>query len=180
VKVFLSYALSIVGLGVVAAALIPASAINLSYPAARLRMIQMIQMSINKAEVLCRTAKGTFYEPLGAAIKIGAMAQTNDITMIAASTKPGYDAACVTVTMYWKKLFGRGKLGAMMVAGGLAIAIAASTSPILHIIVLVLTIVGAAWFMFTRAENERSLVRARAEILPVLDQSFVDGKYTRY
>lgn len=179
-KAFLSYALSLAGLGMVIAAVLGAYVVNLSYPAARLRMVSMLRTSINQAEVACRAAKGTFYEAIGAAIKIGAMAQTTDLTIIQASTKPGYDAACTGVKMHWKKLFGRGKLGAMMVAGGLALAISASTSPILHIIVAVLTAIAALWFVVTRTENERSLVRAKAELLPELDRAFAEGRYVRY
>jgi hypothetical protein len=180
VKAFLSYALSLAGLGMVIAAVLGAYVVNLSYPAARLRMLNMLRTSINQAEVACRAAKGTFYEAIGSAIKIGAMAQTTDLTIIQASTKPGYDAACTGVKMHWKKLFGRGKLGAMMVAGGLALAISASTSPILHIIVAVLTAIAALWFVVTRSENERSLVRAKAELLPELDRAFAEGRYVRY
>lgn len=179
-KVFLSYALSLAGLGVVAATLIATSMVNLSYPAARMRILNMLQQSVNKAEVMCRAAKGTFYEPIGSAIKIGAMAQTTDISILAQATRPGYDGAVVLVHMYWKKLFSRGKLGIGMVIGGLALAIAAKTSPILHIIAVVLAVIGAAWFLYTRSENERSLLRARAEILPALDQALAEGKYTRY
>ncbi len=179
-KAFLSYALSLAGLGMVIAAVLGAYVVNLSYPAARLRMLNMLRTSVNQAEVACRAAKGTFYEAIGAAIKIGAMAQTTDLTIIQASTKPGYDAACTGVTMHWKKLFGRGKLGAMMVAGGLALAISASTSPILHIIVAVITAIAALWFVVTRSENERSLVRAKAELLPELDRAFAEGRYVRY
>jgi hypothetical protein len=180
VKVFLSYALSLAGLGVVVAAVIGATLVNLSYPAARLRMLHMLQQSVNKAEVMCRTARGTFYEPLGAAIKVGAMAQTTDLSILAASTRPSYDAACMSVTMQWKKLFGRGKLGVMMVVGGLALALGVDASPILHIIVVVFAAIGAAWFVFTRGENERSLVRARAEILPEVDRAFAEGRYLRH
>ncbi len=179
-KVFLSYALSLVGLGVVVATVIAASIVNLSYPAARLRLVNMLQQSVNRAEVMCRTAKNTFYEPIGAAIKIGAMAQTTDVSILTSSTRPSYDAACISVTMYWKKLFGRGKIGIMLVAGGVALAISEKTSPILHIVAAVLAVVGAAWFVFTRSENERSLVRARAEVLPAVDQAFAAGRYTRY
>ena len=179
-KVFLSYALSLVGLGVVAATVIATTLVNLSYPAARMRMLNMLQQSVNKAEIMCRAAKGTFYEPIGAAIKIGAMAQTTDLTIIAGATRPGYDSGIVGVNMYWKKLFGRGKLGVGMVVGGLALAISVKTSPVLHIIAAVLAAIAAAWFMYTRSENERSLVLARAEILPALDQALAQGKYARY
>lgn len=178
-KVFLSYALSLVGLGFVVATVIATTLVNLSYPAARMRILNMLQQNINKAEVMCRAAKGTFYEAIGSAIKIGAMIQTTDVTMIASATKPGYDGALVMIGMYWKKLFGRGKVGIGMVLGGLALAISTKTSPILHIIVAVLSAVAVGWFLYTRSEHERSLMLARAEILPVLDQAFADGRYTR-
>jgi hypothetical protein len=180
VKVFLSYALSLTGLGLVIAALAGAYAVNLSYPGARLRMMNMLRQSVNQAEVMCRAAKGTFYEPIGAAIKIAALAQTTDVNIIRASTKPGYEGACMMVTMHWKKLFGRGKKGVMLVAGGVALAIVAKTNPALHIIVAVLTLAGAIWFIVTKSENERSLVRAKAELLPELDRAFAEGRYVKY
>lgn len=179
-KVFLSYALSLAGLGMVIAAVLGAYVVNLSYPAARLRMINMLRTSVNQAEVACRAAKGTFYEAIGSAIKIGAMAATNDLAIIQASTKPGYDAACTSVTMHWKKLFGRGKKGVLMVVGGLALAISVNASPVLHIIVVVLTAGAGVWFYVTMTENERSLVRAKAELLPELDRAFAEGRYVRY
>jgi hypothetical protein len=180
VKVFISYALSLAGLGMVLAAVYGAIVVNLSYPGARLRMINMLRTSVNQAEIACRAAKGTFYEAIGAAIKIASMAGTNDVAIIGASTKPGYDAACIGVKMHWKKLFNRGKMGVMMVGGGAAIAIAVETSPVLHIIVGVLALIAAVWFVVTRSENERSLVRARAELLPELDRAFAEGRYVRY
>lgn len=179
-KVFISYALSLVGLGFVVATVIATTLVNMSYPAARMRMLNMLQQNINKAEVMCRAAKGTFYEAIGSAIKIGAMVQTTDVSIIASATKPGYDGALVLIGMYWKKLFGRGKFGVMMVIGGLVMAIAIKTSPILHIIVAVLSAVAVGWFLYTRSEHERSLMLARAEILPALDQAFAEGRYTRY
>ncbi|HEY5927044.1 MAG TPA: hypothetical protein VIV11_35395 [Kofleriaceae bacterium] len=178
-KVFISYALSLAGLGFVIAAVLGAYVVNLSYPAARLRMINMLRTSVNQAEIACRAAKGTFYEPIGSAIKIGAMAQTTDFKIIQASTKPGYDAAVVMVTLHWKKLFGRGKMGVMMVVGGLVMAIAIKAAPHLHVIIAVLTAGAVVWFVYTRSENERSLVRAKAELLPELDRAFAEGRYAR-
>jgi hypothetical protein len=180
VKVFLSYALSLAGLGFVIAAVLGAYMVNLSYPAARLRMLNMLRTSVNQAEIACRAAKGTFYEPIGSAIKIGAMAQTTDLKIIQQSTKPGYDAACTMVTMHWKTLFGRGKKGVMLVVGGVVAAIVVKTSPVLHIIVAVLTAGAAVWFIVTKTENERSLIRAKAELLPELDRAFAEGRYARY
>ena len=179
-KVFLSYALSLAGLGFIIAALIPAYAANLSYPAARLRMITMLRTSVNQAEVMCRASKNTFYEAIGSAIKIGALAVTTDLKIISATTKPGYDAAVTGVTLFWKKLFGRGKKGIMLVVGGLALAIAVKANPAFHIIITVLAAGAAVWFIPTKIENERSLVRAKAELLPELDRAFAEGRYVRY
>lgn len=178
-KVFLSYALSLAGLGFIIAAVIGAALVNLSYPKARLEMINMLRTSANKAEFLCKTAKGTFYEPLGSAMKIAAMTQTTDLKILAMSTKPGYDAGVIAVTQNWKKLFGRGKKGVMLVAGGVALAVVVKTSPVFHIIVAVLAAGAAVWFMTMKMENERSLVRARAELLPEVDRAFAEGRYFR-
>jgi hypothetical protein len=180
VKVFLSYALSLAGFGFVIAAVIGAYAVNLSYPGARLRMMNMLRTSVNQAEIACRAAKGTFYEPIGAAIKIAAMAATTDINIIRASTKPSYEGAVMMVTMHWKKLFGHGKKGVTLVVAGLALAIAFNANPALHIIVAVLSAGGAVWFFVTKSENERSLVRAKAELLPELDRAFAEGRYVKY
>jgi hypothetical protein len=180
VKVFLSYALSLAGLGVVLATFAGAFALNLSYPAARLRILNALRTSANQAELMCRTAKGTFYEPLGAAIKIAAMAGTTDLNILGQSTKPTYDATCMNVTMAWKKLFGRGKLAVLMVGGGLVLALSIGTSPILHILATVATVIVAIWFFVTRGDNERSLVLARAELLPEVDRAFAEGRYVKH
>src|SRR5688572_9666581 len=102
-------------------------------------MVNMLRTNLNKAQFLAKTAKFTFFEPIGEAIKIGSMAQTTDISIISMATKPGYDAGCMTVTQHWKTLLGRGKKGVLMVAGGVALAIVAKTNPALHIIIAVLT-----------------------------------------
>jgi hypothetical protein len=180
VKAFLSYALSLVGFGLVVAAVLGAYAVNLSYPAARLRMMSALRTSVNQAEIMCRAAKHTFYEPIGSAIKTAAMVPLTDLNVIAMTTKPGYDAAVTQVKLHWKKLFGRCKKGAALVIAGLVIAIAVKTSPVLHIILLVLAAGGAVWFIVAKTENERSLVRARAELLPELDRAFAEGRYVRY
>lgn len=178
-KAFLSYALALGGLGFAIATVIGAALVNLSYPKARLEMVNMLRTNLNKAQFLAKTAKFTFYEPIGEAIKIGAMSMTTDPNMIGMATKPGYEAGIMNVTQHWKKLFSRGKKGVMMVAGGVALAIVAKTNPALHIIIAVLTAGAAIWFMVVKTENERSLVRAKAEILPEVDRGFVEGRYFR-
>lgn len=176
-KVFLSYALSLGGLGFIAAAVIGAMLANLSYLRAKMAMINMLRADANKAEFLCKTAKNTFYDPLGQAIKLGIMSQTNDIKIIAMSTKPGYDAGCIPVTMYWKKLFGHGKKGVLLVIGGLTLAVTINTSIVFHVICVIVAAGCAVYFLKTRADNERSLLLAKAEILPEVDRAIAEGRY---
>ena len=178
-KAVLSYALSLAGLGFVIAAVIGAALVNLPYPKGRLEIVNMLRTSANKAMFLCKTMKFTFYQPLGEAMKLAAMTQSNDLNIIGMTTKPGYDAGVMFVTQHWKKLFSRGKKGVALVAGGVALAIAAKTSPILHIIVAVITLGAAIWFITVKLDNERSVVRARAEILPEVDRAFAEGRYIR-
>ena len=175
----MSYLLALAGLGFVTWTALAAQLVNLSYPKARLEMINMLRTSLNKAQFLCRTQKLTFYDPIGEAIKIGATAQTTDPNVIGMATKPGYDAGCMNVTQHWKTLFGRGKKGVMMVVGGVVLAFVAKTNPALHIIIAVLTAGAAIWFMSIKMENARSLVRAKAEILPEVDRAFCEGRYVR-
>ena len=178
-KVFLSYAASLVGLGLVAFALMGAYTSNLSYPAARLRLITMLRQNVNQAEMMCKAAKGTFYECIASAIKIAATVPTTDINIIRMTTAPGYDAAVTSVKMHWKKLMGHGKKGAVAVIGGLVIAIVAKTNPAFHIIAMVLVAGAAVWFLITKAENEGALIRAKAELLPELDRALAEGRYYR-
>ena len=178
-KALLSYVITVAGFGFAIAALLGAYAVNLSYPAARLRMMSVLRISVNQAEIMCRAAKNTFYEPIGAAIKSGALVPIPDMNMIMMTTKPGYDSAVTQVKMHWKKLFGRGKKAIVLLLLGLGMAIGFKTSPILHIILLSITILGGIWFMVVKADNERSLVRARAELLPELDRAFFEGRYVR-
>ena len=178
-KAVLSYLLSLAGLGMCTWTVLSAMLVNLSYPKARLEMINMLRTNLNKAQFLAKTAKFTFYEPIGEAIKVGAVAQTTDPNIIGMATKPGYDAGCMNVTQHWKALFSRGKKGIMLVAGGVALAIVAKTNPALHIIIAVLAAGAAVWFITVKLENERSLVRAKAEILPEVDRGFAEGRYVR-
>ena len=123
----------------------------------------MLRTNVNQAEIACRAAKGTFYEAIGAAIKIGAMVPTTDLKIIQQSTTPGYDAAVIQVKMHWKKLFGRGKLGVMAAVGGLVLAITEKASPVLHIIVAVMIAIAALWVRLFPALAQRDrLVEPRA------------------
>jgi hypothetical protein len=179
VKVFLSYALAVGGLGLMTYVVITVMTINLTYPGARLAMINALRTSVNQAEYLCRSVPGTFFEAIGGAIKLGAMAGTVDMKILSATTSPGYDAAVPTITQKWKSLFGHAKKAIVLCAGGCALAIYASANPALHIILAIVVLGAAIWVLIAKLETERSIVRARAELLPELDRAFAEGRYQR-
>ena len=178
-KTVLSYALAAVGLGMLGMAVARALASNLSYAASRLMLTNLLRTNPNQAEAACRNMKGTLFEAIGGAMKIGAMcAGTSDLKIISAATLPAYDGTASAINAQWKMLLGKAKLAAIAVAAGLGLAVSSSTMPIW--LVVVLGIVGGAaaiTLLVRKAEVERSLIRARADILPEVDRAFAEGRY---
>jgi hypothetical protein len=178
VKTFLSYGLAIVGLVMMAIAFARVLAVSLSYPAARLMMTNLLRTNPNRAEVVCRTMKGTFYEAIGAAIKTAAMVGIQDPVVLASATKPAYDAAATMIGLAWKQTLGKLKTGGMALGGAVAIALASDTMPIALVVIIALVGISAAAFVLVRrAEIGRGVMLARAEVLPEVDRAFAEGRY---
>src|SRR5262249_47810052 len=133
----------------------------------------------NQAESACRNMKGTLFEAIGAAIKVGAMCGgITDLKVISSATQPGYDSAASVINAAWKALLTKAKLGAMAVAGGLGLAVSSGAMPTWLVVILAMLGAAAAITLVVRkAEIERSLIRARAEILPEVDRAFAEGRY---
>ena len=176
VKVFLSYALAVGGFGLVIYAVIATLQINLTYPGARLAMLNALRTSVQHADYLCRSVPGTFFEAIGGAIKLGYQAGTTDINIIQQTTTPGYDAAITMIKMKWKSLFGHAKKAVALTIGGAALAISQHANPALHIILGVLTLGAAIWIFIAKLDNERSMLRARVELLGELNRAFAEGR----
>jgi hypothetical protein len=179
VKVVLSYLLAVGGLGLMIYVISAVLAINLTYPGARLAMLNALRTSVNQADFLCRSVPGTFFEAIGSAIKLGYMAGTTDINVIRQTTAPGYDATVTMITMKWKSLFGHAKKAVMLAIGGVALAISVHAMPVPHIVLAVFVLGAAIWVFIAKMETERSILRARAELLPELDRAFAEGRVQR-
>lgn len=178
-KVLLSYALAVGGFGFMIYVVVSVLTINLTYPGARLAMLNALRTSVNQAEILCRSVPGTFFEAIGSAIKLGAMAGTTDLAILAMTTAPGYDATIPTINQKWKSLFGHAKKAVLLAGGGAALAISQKANPALHIILTILVLGAAIWVLIAKLDTERSMVRARAELLPELDRAFAEGRYQK-
>jgi hypothetical protein len=105
------------------------------------------------------------------------MMKTRDPAILVQASRPAYDAQCMQIKMHWKSVFKRVKTSALLAAGAIALAVTAGASPIVHILLGVASIAGGAWVFAYRIDVERSVVLARAEVLPEVDRAIVDGRY---
>ncbi len=170
----LGYGLSIGGSLVVLALVIHTLSKNMKYESARNALIHLLRTNPNLAEAQCLTMPNTFFDAIGAAIRGGAMTGTQDPAIIATATTPSYDAVGGVVSQHWKGLVGKAKLAALAACGALFVKPA-----ILIIVLAVLTLGGLAWLFWYKAEVDRTIMRARVEVMPDVDRAFVDGRYHR-
>lgn len=173
----LAYALALVGFGMMVSAVAPSLTQNLKYIYTRPLLINALRTNANHAEALCRTGPDSYFSAIGAALKTGALARSRDLKIVASTTVPSYDAAGMAVSMRWKQLLGRVKLGGMAAGGAVIIGMQKGVPPVLVIILASSVLIGFIWLFFYKEEVDRCIVRARAEILPEVDQAFAGGRY---
>jgi hypothetical protein len=172
-----SYLLAIVGFGMMVSAVARTLSGNLKYIYTRPLLINALRTNGNYAEQLCKTRPETYYGAVGAAIKTAAMCQSRDLKVVSGATVPSYDATAMTVSMKWKQLLGRVKLALMAAGGAVVIGMSKGVPPIVVIVLAVAVGIGFLWLYFFKAEIDRCMILARAEILPEVDRAFVDGRY---
>ena len=175
-KVVLSYLLAVAGLGVMLYAF-SAVAGRFKYGVAKAMAIHLLRTNPHQAEAMFRADKGTFMEALAAAFKTAVMMKTRDPAILPQASKPSYDAQCKQIEMHWKSVFKRVKMAAMLAVGAVVLAVTVHASPVLHVLLGLATFAGCAWVFAFKLDVERSLVLARAEVLPELDRSIADGRY---
>jgi hypothetical protein len=177
VKVVLSYLLALGGAGLVGYAAMLVAAINCDYPSARFRIIQALRTQPWQAEVMTKTKPGSFFDGIHAAMKTAGQLGIRDIEMLQKATQPSYDAATSLISMTWKNILGKLKLGGGAVVAGLGLAISASAMPVLHIILLVGVVVAVIYAFSVKRDSERYVVLARHEILPEVEVCIASGRY---
>jgi hypothetical protein len=107
---------------------------NLKYIYTRPLLINALRTNANHAERLCKTAPDSYFGAIGAAIKTAAMCQSRDYKVVNGATVPSYDAAVMGISMKWKQLLGRVKLGLMAAGGAVVLGLSAGVPPILAIV----------------------------------------------
>lgn len=173
IKALAGYALSIGGAFVVIALVIHTLSKTLKYEQARNAIIHLLRSNPNQAEMQCRTIPHSFYDAVGATLRTGAMAaSTQDLATIQMATAPTFEAIGGQVIQHWKGLVGKTKLAIVASAGAVALK-----PGILTIALGVIAGGGILWLMYYKSEVERSLFRAKVEVLPEIDQALVQGRY---
>ena len=172
-----SYALGVIGVVLVLRIIAQALAMNVKYMFARVTFVQTLRTNPRLAEMQCKGQEGTFYDPLRAAFETAKMVGVQDPNIIVQATRPTFDAAATGVGMKWKMMVGSVQRAAAMTVVGAGLAIGKGFTPVIQII-LALGAVGATiWLMVKKQEVERSVVMARAEVLPEVERVFVEGRY---
>lgn len=177
VETVVSYGLAIIGFGMMASVLVRTLGSNLKYIYTRPLLINSLRKNANHTELLCKSGKETYFAAIGEALKTGAMMQSRDPKVIPTATAPAYDAAGKAVLIKWGTLLGRVKLAAMAAGGAVVIALTKGFPPIVVLILAIAVGIGYLWLYLYKAEIERCIIRARAEILPEVDRAFVEGRY---
>ena len=175
-KVVLSYLLAVGGVGAMLYAL-AAVAGRFKYDVARGMIVHLLRTNPHQAEAMCRADKGTFLEGIAAAMKTAAMMKTRDPAILAQASRPGYDAQCMQIQMHWKGVMKRVKIAAGTAVGAVVLAASVHTSVVLHVLLGIVSLAGCAWVIAYKFDVDRSVVLARAEVLPEVDRAFVDGRY---
>lgn len=204
-KALLSYGVALAGLGVVVLALLKAMGTNLSYPGAKLMLTNLLRTNPNKAEQVCKSLPGTFFEPLAATFTTLSQTGIRDPNIVAQASRPTFDGVAKGVVQGFGGHMTKAKLGLMAVVGGLVLSVLMATKPAEKkpddpnydptadvveeeepgffsgpgpfVIIFLLAGAGAGMIFARKLELERSIVRARAELLPELERAVIDGRY---
>jgi hypothetical protein len=177
-KNVLAYGLSIGGLVVIGAIVVHTLTKSMRYPDARNSLIMLLRTNPNQAEYRCLLLPHSFHEPVAAALKTGGMTQSTDVKVVQAATIPTYDAIAGVVVQHWKGLIGKAKLAMMASVGGFIIAVTKGGFPTLVFLISLASLGGLVWLFVYLSDIERSVMRARVEVLPDVDRAIVEGRYT--
>jgi hypothetical protein len=176
VKGFLCYGLAFVGIGIVLLAVLRGRAMTVNYAVARLALVNLLRSNPKAALQYCRSAPGTFFDSVAAALSTAAMSQSRDPVMIQAATYPSYDAGGAGIGIAWKMALGKAKLGAGMSWAAVAVSSMLKMSPVFFVILGVVALGGLGWLFWGKMEAERIVVLARHEILPEVERVFIEGR----
>ncbi len=176
-KTLASYGLAILGLGMVLIPVTKTFSSSYSYAQARLMITNLLRTNPHQAEAMAKKMEGTFCEAIAAALKTGGSVRSQDPAIVGTATKPTYDGIAQAVAAKWKTDVGKAKLGMMAAGGGAAVGLAGGSWPAIPVIIAVFALFGFLRLLWFTHELGSSIMRARAEVLPEVDQAICSGRY---
>ena len=150
---------------------------NSSYAQSKLSLINLLRTNPHQAEFMAKKMEGTYCEAIAAALKIGATAQTQDITVIRSATAPTYDGVAQGVAGKWKGDAAKAKIGLMAAIAGAGIGLAGASLVFIPIILAALAISAFLRLLWFAHDLDSQILRARAEVLPEVDAAIASGRY---
>lgn len=150
---------------------------NSSYAQSKLSLINLLRTNPHQAEFMAKKMEGTYCQAIAAALKIGATAQTQDITVIRQATAPTYDGVAQGVVGKWKGDAAKAKIGLMAAIAGAGIGLAGGSLVFIPIILAVLAISAFLRLLWFAHDLNGQILRARAEVLPEVDAAIASGRY---
>jgi hypothetical protein len=172
-----AFGLTLLGLGIVLIPVTKTFSSSYSYAQARLMLTNLLRTNANQAELMSRKMQGTFCEAISAALKGGGSTQSRELKVVSAATLPTYDGVAQGVVAKWGGDVSKAKLGLMAAIAGAVIGLTGGAWPAIPVIIALFAIAGFGRLFWFKRELDSSILRARAEILPEVDQAIVAGRY---
>lgn len=174
-KLIASYALTMIGVVVIGAAVVKTYSSSLSYPSQRMMLTNFLRTNPYQLVVMEKKAKGTIAEPVIAALKIGGQMGPIDIKMIQQGTLPTYEATAKGMLAHFGATMTKCKLAVTAAATGAVVALTAGRY--IPVVLGVLAGIGFLRIFMFKGELESQVIRGRAEILPEVDNAVASGRY---
>lgn len=174
-----SYALSAVGLLVIASAMIAMVRSRINVTMANEQLVKLAKAdNIDRAYKLTKAVSGTYFDAVGAAIA-AIPRDSRDSIAIAASMQAAYDEVGSRLTRQWAKRVERGWLGAIVVGGGVGLATSGSGATTQHIVAGGLAVLAVVWLLGNRAYVANALTRTQREVIPVFVEAAAKADTSR-
>lgn len=175
IKAVAAYATSIVGFVIVGLAVLKTFNNSMSYPQMRVTLVNFLRSNPYQVLNIGKAMEGTFAEPIAAALKAGGQTYSQDPAIIQKATVPTYDAISAATAAKFTGTMVKAKLGATAGAAGFAIGIASGRP--LPVILGGLACLGFVRLFLFKKRIEEDMVRARAEVLPEVDNAIMTQRY---
>lgn len=174
VATIVSYALAASGLLVMVVSLLRLQMHRVTIAAAnRFISKQLVEKSLDRARKICSAAPGTYLDAVRAAIV--AVPESKDRVTIDAAIHGAFEPAAKQVEQQWHRRSEQGLLGAILVAGGLALQLSGGGTHVGLWIAAGIAALGAIGLLALRRHITVALASARSELLPQLLEAAAGG-----